>query len=212
MSHKQIIENLRNAKVEQYQPIHALPEITSDGRQNAFKTRIEHLIGFCKPLEDKRFLDLGCSMGWNLFELILNGATGGVGVDLDQNAINICKALAKEYKMSRKTKFYKSWVKEYVSSYNSETDGVFDYVLMLNVFHHMHRLNGEDAWQTLIDIINWGKWVIFSGYDGCGLTYKQLPIELSKRGLTDFEVVEIWCGDSNLYNMGRGMFAVRKTK
>lgn len=200
-----IFNNLKAAKIEQYQPIHLIPEITSEGREYAFRERYRYLKPFCEPLKNKRFLVFGCNLGWNLFQFTFDGANGGVGVDLDKNCIIITNCLAKKYELENKIKFYCNTVDEYISNYKKEIDGEFDYVLMLNIAHHMFMQNRALAWETMKKIADLDKWIILSGYDGEGIS----PTEMIKSGIFS-EYKLIFEGEPTLYNMGRDLFGVKK--
>ena len=80
-----------------------------------------------------RLLDIGCSAGFYIFNL-RNDFKELVGVERDENVLELLKALKKEHNI-KNTEFYK---------YLKEVNGEFDTTILLNVHLWIRKQEEED--------------------------------------------------------------------
>lgn len=92
-----------------------------------------------------RVLDLGCAQGFFSLSLASKGATI-VGIDFQQENINVCRALAEEHP-EFKAEFQVGRIEEVIASLE---DGEFDLAIGLSVFHHIVHLHGIDEVKRLL--------------------------------------------------------------
>lgn len=140
-----IIRSLRKRGIQPYQPIHLYPDFVTPHKKEGFKRRTDALLGAIGNPTDKYVLDLGCAVGWNLFELVFHGASG-VGVDISENDIFRSCCLAMIYDVEDRTTFYNMDVFEFVMETNEE----FDYALVLNLLNHIiDQRSVKDGWNMM---------------------------------------------------------------
>lgn len=129
-----------------YQDIELPSGLQIPGYSESHKTweRLQCLIDF----EDKDVLDLGCFHGFFSFKAEEAGAQNIVGVDIDENAVEVSRRVA--WLKNSKVLFCQG---DLVSV---KTDHIHDIVLALNMLHHV-----KDIDQALQNIFEAGKLIVF---------------------------------------------------
>jgi len=146
-----ILEKLKNITTT-YQPIDGFPHTTTDLRKKGFKTILNTIVEYTGNPKGLKFLDVGCCFGYFCFQLEKMGAYVD-GVDISLGRINTCQALKKYYKLSDKTiNFYNSDMNERIESLKK-----VDYIIMLNMFHHMLVKDEKKSWETFNKLLNKSK-------------------------------------------------------
>ena len=97
---------------------------------------------FPDDMTGKSVLDLGCKFGYFCFEALKRGADRVVGVDVDPESVRKARLLADC--LGWKTRFEQFDIEE------KSLDESFDYVLCLNLLHHMK--NPLSLLENLIDV------------------------------------------------------------
>lgn len=90
-------------------------------------------------------LDLGCAQGFFSLSLASKGATI-VGIDFQQENINVCRALAEE-NPDFAAEFRVGRIEEVIAALE---EGEFDLAIGLSVFHHIVHLHGIDEVKRLL--------------------------------------------------------------
>ena len=106
--------------------------------------RLRNVIDF----KDKDVLDLGCFHGFFCFKAEEADAQNIVGVDIDENAVEVSRRVA--WLKSSKVRFYQADLVSF------KTDHIHDIVLALNMLHHV-----KDIDQALQNIFTAGKLIVF---------------------------------------------------
>lgn len=103
-----------------------------------------------------RVLDLGCAQGYFSLSLASKGASI-VGIDFQQENINVCRALAEEYPEFN-AEFQVGRIEDVIASLE---DGEFDLAIGLSVFHHIVHLHGiEEVKKLLTRLVDYTQAVI----------------------------------------------------
>jgi len=119
-------------------------------------------------------LDIGCNLGYFCFWFASLGCDV-VGLDLDKRRIEICEEI------KEKTGFICSptFINENVLDWLRETIMTFDYVLLLNTFHHILVRDEEKGWWMFNKLLDRSKGIYVmmrSSYKGWKLKYpKNIP-------------------------------------
>ncbi|HGL6421923.1 TPA: methyltransferase domain-containing protein [Klebsiella quasipneumoniae] len=92
-----------------------------------------------------KVLDLGCAQGFFSLSLASKGATI-VGIDFQQENINVCRALAEE-NPDFAAEFRVGRIEEVIAALE---EGEFDLAIGLSVFHHIVHLHGIDEVKRLL--------------------------------------------------------------
>lgn len=197
---KEILDTFVAKDIQPYQPIHLYPDFVTPHKKEGFRRRIEAILSAVNP-EDKHILDLGCAVGYNLYEFVQKGATG-VGVDISENNIHTASCLAKLYGVEDKVKFYCGDVYEYVM----ETEEHFDIVLNLNLLNHIINQVGTDkGWNMMKVLSTKCNLMITNYYQGVEQEPKNI---LYHTTYNNCDVIMI--GDSYYCNMGRPLYKAWK--
>ena len=194
---KEYLDNLRARKIQPYQPIHLYPDFVTKHKGEGFRLRIDSIKKALGDLDGKHVLDLGCAVGWNLFELAFEGTTG-VGVDVSKNSIHTASCLAKVYELEDKTIFYHMNVVDYVK----ETDEYFDCIMPLNVLNHViDQIGYDEGWKWMNLISTKCDSIITNYYGGVDQHDKNLL------KYTEFKNCEVVLKNTPYYNnMGRRLY------
>ena len=158
-------KNLMLTKVQSrdfvaYQPISGFGKLAPVNKVVEFATRLDVIYGFCEHsigYKGKKFLVVGSHLGYNCFDLARNGCEV-IGIEPSYERVEICMALQDFYGIGDNLKFYHGSITDFITS----EDDKFDYVLFLNVFHHMMRQDEEQAWMDLEDIALRSEYIIAS--------------------------------------------------
>ena len=125
-----------------YQPVTGLEGFDHHKHTNKFKYRIDvikSLIFHGSPYEVS-VLDIGSNIGFNSFELSRLGCDV-VGIECKLLQYQVCILLKEAYKSS--AMFYHAKIENYIP------ERMFDYSLLLMIFHHMLKEGVEQALNTL---------------------------------------------------------------
>ncbi len=83
-----------------------------------------------KDWHGKRFLDVGCGMGRNSFWPLRYGASGGVGIDLDERSLDAARSNLAQYATMSVRK---------LSVYDIDYRQEFDITFSIGVIHHLEH-------------------------------------------------------------------------
>ncbi len=149
------IEQYVAALPEKYQPIFNHAEL-SDGTSRSCFDRLSEILKVHNTLRNKlnrpvRVLDLGCAQGFFSLNLAKEGAEV-VGIDYLSENIDICNALAAENHGFDAT-FRTDRIEDVITSIS---DGQYDLVLGLSVFHHIIHEKGIDEVKHLLSLLAQG--------------------------------------------------------
>ncbi len=136
-----------------YQPVEGFEDKIEPARIEGFKKILTTITDHCGGVRDKSFLDLGCNFGYFCLELAKLGART-FGVERDKRRSATSKCLAQKLGLDG-AQFIKEDVLKYVEALNGEAR--FDYVILLNVFHHIlvqDETRGWNMFNKLIDNSN----------------------------------------------------------
>lgn len=133
-----------------YQPVKGYEEKITPERTEGFgrilKTITDH-IGDC---EDKVILDIGSNLGYFCFKLTDLGART-IGVELNPNRVAACKCIASR---DGYEEFNPQFVAGDVVEWVLDRDYEYDYVVLLNVFHHILLHNETGGWSMFNKLMN----------------------------------------------------------
>jgi len=149
MDCRKLLKSLPNKT--QYQPITdlGLDNLTTASLQDDYRAILNTITDYTNnlvnqiSLSNKTFLDVGCSFGYFCFQLTKLGART-IGIDKNPDFINVCKCLSKRYKFSTDNPLF---INANIHDHISEIQNV-DYVLLLNIFHHLLTKDEDLAWRT----------------------------------------------------------------
>ena len=120
-----------------YQPVWN-PEGTISGsaeRQwflHQFVSRLNLILPEITP--NKKIIDIGCSLGWNSFELNRIKDCNVVGVDKDEECIDIGNNIIEKYKLNSNTISFKT--SDVRSFFRDNQDTYYDYCVCFMLLHH----------------------------------------------------------------------------
>lgn len=146
------IRELVDALPEKYQPIYGHPELSSGSSRSCFD-RLDTILDVARRLRTAlgrqvRVLDLGCAQGFFSLSLAAEGCAV-VGADYLAQNIGVCRALAFEQR-SVGVEFIHGSIEDLVEDLS---EGQFDMVLGLSVFHHLVHEHGIGAITETIERI-----------------------------------------------------------
>ena len=132
-----------------YQPVKGFEYKIKEERVQGFNRILDSILDYCGDVEGQRFLDVGSNLGWFCFQLTELGAET-TGIELDKRRSDVCKCLSKRDGFEEgNPRFINGNVVEWLSN----TKETFDYVLNLNVFHHILLQNEEKGWDMFNRLI-----------------------------------------------------------
>ena len=119
----------------------------------------------CTSLKDKTICDTGCFNGYFSFRCIAEGTNKIIGIDHNENAINICKKLCiwnnyHLWKLGKKTDVsckngmdfhLKKIGKDDIFKFLEEDNVSIDVIFALNYLHHLKRELGLEVFKEVID-------------------------------------------------------------
>jgi len=120
-----------------YQPVWN-PEGTIAGRAkrqrflHQFVSRLNLILPEITP--NKKIIDIGCSLGWNSFELNRIKDCNVVGVDKDEECIDIGNNIIEKYKLDSNTISFKT--SDVRSFFRDNQDTYYDYCVCFMLLHH----------------------------------------------------------------------------
>lgn len=134
-----------------YQPILGLDEYTTPKHLEGFRGMLGTLLASTSSVRGKRVLDVGSCLGYYSYALVTRGALV-TGVERTPAYTLLCSYVSRlnGYEWSNPC-----FVNVPVEAYAEASTKRYDYVLMFNVFHHLVREYGADAYKTLKRILGY---------------------------------------------------------
>lgn len=136
-----------------YQPVKGYEEKITPERTEGFKRILKTITDHIANCEDKVILDIGSNLGYFCFKLTDLGART-IGVELNDNRVSACKCVASR---DGYEEFNPQFVSGDVVSWVLDKPYEYDYVVLLNVFHHILLHNEEGGWRMFNKLINTSK-------------------------------------------------------
>ena len=106
------------------------------------------IIGHCGEVRDKSFLDIGSNLGYFCLELAKHGAKT-FGIETDLHRVEVARCIAKKLDLTD-IMFFNDDAMEFVEI----TPVEFDYIILLNVFHHILIHDEPGGWRMFDKLIN----------------------------------------------------------
>ncbi len=131
-----------------YQPVKGFEHKIAPKRIEGFEKILGTIINHCGDVRGKNFLDIGCNFGYFCLELAKRGGHT-FGIDKDSRRIEVAKCLAKKLDLDH-IMFFNENAMEFVEN----TPVEFDYIILLNVFHHILVQDEERAWAMFNKLID----------------------------------------------------------
>jgi len=133
-----------------YQPVKGFEHKIEEERIKGFERILKTITDHCGDVTGKSFLDIGSNLGYFCFHLTELGAQT-TGIELDNRRTEFCKCIAARDGFDPANPYFLNGnVVEFVDN-TSET---FDYVLLLNVFHHILVHDEPGGWAMFNKLIN----------------------------------------------------------
>ena len=129
-----------------YQPVEGFPDKIDPERVEGFKRILGTILGHCGDVESKSFLDIGSNLGFFCLELAKRGART-CGVEADSRRVIVSRCLAERDELD--ATFYCGDAMEVIKENLME----FDYVILLNVFHHILVQDETRGWAMFNKLI-----------------------------------------------------------
>ncbi len=131
-----------------YQPVKGFEHKIDSKRIEGFEKILGTITNHCGDVRDKSFLDIGSNLGYFCLELAKQGAQT-FGVETDSRRVEVSKCLAKKFDIETAMFFNEDaiWFVE-------NTLVEFDYIILLNVFHHILVQDEERAWVMFNKLID----------------------------------------------------------
>jgi len=146
---RQAFRWLRGLK-KTYQPVGGTREKIDPERTQGFERIRDIMLSHMGEVEGKLILDIGSNLGWFCFEYAKLGART-IGVELNENRVRVCNCLKERDGFSEENPmFFSGDSVEWVLS----RDYDYDWVILLNVFHHILLANEKDGWEMFDKLIN----------------------------------------------------------
>ncbi len=133
-----------------YQPVGGFEHKTAEKRVKGFERILGTITDHCGDITGKSFLDIGSNLGYFCFKLTELGAQT-TGIELDNRRTELCKCVAARDGFNPTNPYFLNGnVVEFVDSITED----FDYVLLLNVFHHILVHDEPGGWRMFDKLIN----------------------------------------------------------
>ncbi len=133
-----------------YQPVRGFEHKIDPERVKGFERILEIIVDHCEDVAGKSFLDIGSNLGYFCYALTTQGAQT-TGIELDNRRTELCKCIAARDGFNpTNPHFLNGNVVEVVDDIIKEVD----YVLLLNVFHHILRHDEPGGWRMFDKLIN----------------------------------------------------------
>lgn len=130
-----------------YQPVEGFGDKIAPARVEGFKKILDALLQHCGDVEGKSFLDIGSNFGYFCLELAKRGAvTHGIERDSRRSTASQCMAL----KLGLEDAHFSN---EDALEFVKTTAETFDYVILLNVFHHVLVQDEAGGWEMFNKLV-----------------------------------------------------------
>ena len=133
-----------------YQPVEGFEDKIAPKRIEGFKKILATITDHCGETGGKSFLDLGCNFGYFCLELAKLGAIT-YGVERDRRRSDTSKCLAEKLGLEGASFFNEDALKFVEKLDNSKK---IDYVILLNVFHHILVQDEARGWAMFNKLID----------------------------------------------------------
>lgn len=155
------------------------------------------IIGFCGDVKGKSFLDIGPCFGYFCFKLTKMGART-TGIEYNKERFNVCRCLSKIYGFDESNP---KFINMDIMDCQKPLYEKYDYVLLLNIFHHILVQNTSDAWRMLNTIAEESEAIFITMAHEKGLNAKsqrEIPeIIIQNSVLTHFKKLGMGRGREN---------------
>ena len=131
-----------------YQPVEGFPDKIDPERVRGFERILDTILGHCGDVAGKSVLDIGSNLGYFCLELARGGAHT-LGIERDVRRTEVSQCLAEKNGLSN-ARFSNEDAMDFVE--NVATD--FDYVILLNVFHHILVQDETRGWAIFNKLLN----------------------------------------------------------
>ena len=140
------LERLRKT----YQPVKGFEHKIDPERIKGFERILDTIVSHCGDVSGKTFLDIGSNLGYFCFNLTEMGART-TGIELDARRTEVCKCVsARDGFDPSNPRFINGNCIELVLN----DDETFDYIILLNVFHHILVADEPGGWRMWDKLIN----------------------------------------------------------
>lgn len=129
-----------------YQPVEGFPDKIDPKRVMGFKRILDTILRHCGSVTGKSFLDVGSNLGYFCLELARRGAHT-LGVEADSRRVMVAQCLA------RKNGFDATFLCKDAIEFVEDNPANFDYVILLNVFHHILVQDEGGGWAMFNKLI-----------------------------------------------------------
>lgn len=131
-----------------YQPVEGFPDKIDSERVEGFKRILDTLLQHCGNVNGKSFLDVGSNLGYFCLELAKRGAKT-LGIERDKRRIQVAQCLAEKNGLDGAA-FHCGDVLPFVE----DNEVRYDYVILLNVFHHLLVQDEGAGWRMFNKLID----------------------------------------------------------
>ena len=133
-----------------YQPIRGFEHKVKPKRIAGFKKILKTIVDHCGSVEGEKFLDIGSCVGYFCFNLTNLGAqTTGVELIGQKSAACKCVAARDGYDVTNP-----HFINDNAVDWVRNTSETFDYIILLNVFHHILLHDESGGWEMFNKLIN----------------------------------------------------------
>jgi len=122
-----------------YQPVEGFPDKIDPKRVEGIQRILETILEHCGDVGGKSFLDIGSNLGYFCLELARRGAHT-LGVETDSRRVKVAQCLA------RSNEFDATFLCKNAIEFVEDNPANFDYVILLNVFHHILVQDEAGGW------------------------------------------------------------------
>lgn len=129
-----------------YQPVEGFSDKIDSERVEGFKRILDTLLQHCGNVNGKSFLDVGSNLGYFCLELAKRGAKT-LGIERDSRRVKVAQCLADKNGLDA------TFLGGDVLCFVGEASARFDYVILLNVFHHILVQDEVRGWKMFNKLI-----------------------------------------------------------